>query len=315
MRKTNAKQGYAGRGNLLFLLLGVFILSGLNGCVYDRTDDCPQGIDLRLYSKTPCRTDTVYPRLSGLELRVFDRHGKLVSYRVTGDSVLTEHYTGRLEAENGLYSVTAWAGLDADAFERGFADEKSGLLFRLKRSGGLAASLEGKRIYYGESPAAFLPDPAEYGSVFEPASVNLREITNRLTVQAEGLPQTGDYEIFVESANGSMNTDGSIASDDIIKYGSSAAFTNGLLEAKLTVLKLATGCNSSLIIRNKADNSELYRGGLLGTLLLKNPSVNLDCDHDFTIRFTAKDQCNCGTYMIIGIWVNEWLVHSYESEL
>ncbi|MBF0651968.1 FimB/Mfa2 family fimbrial subunit [Dysgonomonas sp. GY75] len=314
MHKTKSNQGYAGRKKISFLLLGAFLLSGISGCVYERTQDCPQGIDLRLYSKTPC-LDTVYPRLSGLDLRVFDRRGKLVSYRQSGDSVITEHYAGRLEAENGLYSVTAWAGLDADAFERGSGDEKSGLLFRLKRSGGRASSLEGKRIYYGESPVVFLPDPAEYGSVFEPAAINLREITNRLTIQVEGLPLTGDYEAVVESANGSINTDGSIASDDRIEYGSQAAFTDGLLEARLTVLKLATGYNTSLVIRNRADNSELYRGDLLGTLLLKNPAVNLDCDHDFTIRFTAKDQCSCGTYMIMEIWVNNWLVHSYTTDL
>ncbi|MFC4677192.1 FimB/Mfa2 family fimbrial subunit, partial [Dysgonomonas termitidis] len=98
-------------------------------------------------------------------------------------------------------------------------------------------------------------------------------------------------------------------------YGSQAAFTGSLLEARLTILKLATGCNTSLVIRNRADNSELYRGDLLGTLLLKNPEVNLACDHDFTIRFTAKDQCRCGTYMITEIWVNNWLVHSYTTDL
>lgn len=315
MRKTMATQGYAGRRKIRYLLLGAFILSGISGCVYEHTDDCPQGIDVRLYSKTPCHTDTVYPRLSSLELRVFDRRDKLVSDRLSGDSVLTEHYTGRLKVENGLYSVTAWAGLDADAFERSPADEKSGLLFRLKRSGGVAASLEGKRVYYGESPVVFLPDPAEYGSVFESVAVNMQEIINRLTIQAEGLPTTGDYEVFIESANGSMHTDGSIAPDELITYGSQAAFTGSLLEARLTVLKLATGCNTSLVIRDKADNSELYRGDLLGTLLLKNPEVNLACDHDFTIRFTAKDQCQCGTYMITGIWVNNWLVHSYTTDL
>ncbi|MBF0577139.1 FimB/Mfa2 family fimbrial subunit [Dysgonomonas sp. GY617] len=311
----NAKQGGAGRGNWVFLLLGILMFSGLNGCVYDHTDDCPQGINVHLYSKTPCHTGMVYPQLSGLELSVFDRHDKQVAYHITNHSVQTEHYMGRLKVENGLYNVTAWAGLDADAFERSFSDEKSGLLFRLKRSNGLAISLEGKRIYHGKSPAVFLPDPAEYGSVFESASVNLQEITNRLTIQVEGLPLTGDYKIAIESANGSMNIDGSIAPDDLIEYGSQTAFTNGLLEARITVLKLVTGHNSSLIISNKADNSELYRGDLLGTLLLKNPDVNLDCDHDFLVRFTIRDQCGCGTYMIAAIWVNNWLVHSYTTEL
>lgn len=315
MRKTMATQGTARRRQIRYLLLGAFLLTGISGCVYERTDDCPQGIDVRLYSKTPCRIDTVYPRLSGLDLRVFDYHGRLVSDRLSSDSVLTEHYTTRMKAENGLYGVTAWSGLDADVFERHVADKKSSLLFRLKVSGGVAASLEGKRVYYGQSPVVFLPDPAEYGSVFEAVAIPVQEITNRLTIQVEGLPPTGAYEAVIESANGAMHTDGSIAPGEVITYGSQASFTGVLLEARLTILQLATGCHSSLVIRNQADHSELYRGDLLGTLLLKNPEVNLACDHDFTIRFTTQDQCQCGTYMISGIWVNNWLVHSYNTEL
>jgi hypothetical protein len=70
-----------------------------------------------------------------------------------------------------------------------------------------------------------------------------------------------------------------------------------------------------LVVFHKASGKELYRGDLLGTLLLKNPNVNLACDHDFVVRFTTEDKCDCGTYTIMEIWVNNWLVHSYEAAL
>lgn len=319
MRKTMAKQGYAGRRKIRYLLLGAFILSGISGCVYDNTDDCPQGIDVRLYSKTPCHTDTVYPHLSGLKLCVFDRNDKLVLYQAAGDAGLAEHFRKRLEVENGLYSVVAWSGLDTQAFDLSFLKEKitakNDLLFHIQRVAGQAASIDGRSVYYGESPVVFLPDPAEYGSVFESVAVNMQEITNRMAISIEGLPQADDYEVFIESANGSMRIDGSIAPDEIIRYGSAPVFSGGILEAEFTILKLATGYNNTLVVRDKRLDRDLYRGDLLGTLLLKNPEVNLACDHDFTIRFTAKDQCQCGTFMIMEIWVNNWLVHSYTTDL
>jgi hypothetical protein len=80
-------------------------------------------------------------------------------------------------------------------------------------------------------------------------------------------------------------------------------------------MSLTTGFDNTLVVRHRGSGAELYRGDLLGTLLLKNPGVNLACDHDFTIRFTTADRCDCGTYTVMEIWVNRWLVHSYETDL
>jgi hypothetical protein len=163
----------------------------------------------------------------------------------------------------------------------------------------------------------FLPDPAEYGSLFEQVKVNIQEITNRLTVQIEGLPQNNDFEVVIESENSGMNLDGSVARSNLVKYVSTTPVFDaaGILQANLTTLQLLSGYNTVLVIKNKTLGTELYRGDLLGTLLLKNPGVNLACDHDFTIRFTAADKCDCGSYMIVEIWVNNWLVHSYDTDM
>jgi len=81
------------------------------------------------------------------------------------------------------------------------------------------------------------------------------------------------------------------------------------------MLKLETGQENTLVIKSKEGETELFRGSLLGTLLLKNPEVNLACDHDFVIDFTAEDQCDCGEYIILEIRVNNWLVHSYQTNV
>lgn len=326
MQKGQRRKPHVTRGESFFSVLLVAtvllnILISVSSCIHEDMVDCPQGIDVHFYSKTPCGSDTVYPQLSELKLCVFDRNGLLVSYYGIDQIELQSYSVEVLDAGNRLFSVVAWSGLDSGVFDlnelKAGGTTKSDLLFRLQRIASLqAASLEERQVYFGESPIVFLPDPAEYGSVFESTSINLQEITNRLTIQVEGLPRSDDYEVVIESANGSMNIDGSVASDQIIRYASMSGFTdNGILEAKFTILKLITGYNSTLIVKDKKLNRELYRGDLLGTLLLKSPEVNLECDHDFNIRFTTADQCECGTYMIMKIWVNNWLVHSFNTDL
>jgi hypothetical protein len=282
--------------------------------------DCPQGINVRFYSKIACSLDTVYPeQVQDLILCVFDNNGRLVSCQQDNSVEMQAEYIQTIKAENGLFTVVAWAGLKAGPYDIRLPEEKittkADLLFRLQRAAQQAVSIEGKRVYYGESPTVFLPDPEEAGSVFENTAINLQEITNRVTISVEGLPNTEEYAVVIESANGSMNIDGSIAQDDIIRYASQPVVKEGIVEADFTLLKLETGHHNTLIIQDKKNDRELFRGDLLGTLLLRNPGVNLACDHDFMIRFTMKDQCKCGDYMIMEIWVNNWLVHSYETDL
>lgn len=299
----------------LFMLSFCFLFM-LNGCIYEEPEDCSQGINIRFYSKTSCSIDTVYPEVSDLKLCVFDRNGLLVSYQEVSHVEELSSYIKTMEVTNGLYTIIAWAGIEGDAFSINEpvvnSMTRNDPLFRLRRAAGQALSIEGKRIYYGESSAVSLPDPSVYGSVYESVAINLQEITNRVTVRLEGLPEVDNYQVMIESANGSMNIDGSIAPDETIDYYSTSSINNNIQETSFTLLKLATGYNSTLVIKDKQSGHELYRGDLLGTLLLKNPHINLSCDHDFVIRFTVEDP---GTYMNMEIRVNEWLVNNYSVDL
>ncbi|MDR0893069.1 MAG: FimB/Mfa2 family fimbrial subunit [Mediterranea sp.] len=294
----------------------------LTACVYDRREECPQGLDVQLYSKTPCSVDTLYPtNPQHLMFYLFDAEGILVSSLEEEQVRVHSTYRKRMETTAGLFTVVAWAGVDDDLFERPNAPragitKKEDLHFRLRRTQLRSSSLEGRKVYYGESAAVYIPDATDAGSIYKAAAVNLSEQTNRLQVVIDGLPDAAGYEVLIESRNGAMSLDGSVAPDDLIEYhAASTLVEEGTLTASFTLLRLSTGLSTTLIVRNSESGAELYRGDLLGTLLLKNPHVNLACDRDFTIRFTTADACRCGTYTVMEIWVNNWLVHSYNTDL
>lgn len=303
------------------LLLNILILAFLSGCIKDDYEDCVQGVDIRFYSINQCSTDTLYPQqIADITLCVFDEHGLLVGYKKNSDIKFQRNYAERINLrEGGLYTVVAWSGLNDALYDINIPQEmiskKKDLLFRLKRTLGRVSSIIGTPVYYGESPAVYVPQANGVESVFRATAVNMQEVTNRLTIIVEGLDNAENYKVDIESDNGSMNIDGTIANDEVLDYHSEQLARDNILEAQFTLLKLQTGITNTIVVTSKADGRELYRGNLLGTLLLKNPEVNLNCDHDFVIRFTTKDQCDCGTYTIAEIWVNNWLVHSYETEL
>lgn len=305
---------------VILLIAVTFVLSVFSGCIKEDYDDCTQGINVSFYSKTECQTDTVYPEnISNITLCVFDKGGTLVAHQNSNDLKLRSTYSQTIELNSGLYTVVAWAGLNSSHFDvislQDGVTKKSDLLFRLKRALDHADHLDNERIYYGEGPAVYVPQASGSESIYEHTAVNMQEITNRITIIVEGLARSEEYVVEIESDNGSMNVDGTIADDQVIDYDSELLVKDNRAEAYFTTLKLETGQTNTLVIKSKIDGRELYRGSLLGTLLLKNPNVNLNCDHDFVIRFTTQDQCSCGTYSIVEVWVNNWLVHSYDTEM
>jgi hypothetical protein len=296
------------------------VLTLLAACIRDDRTECPQGIHVQLYSTTSCGADTIYPDGSRLNLYVFDADGMLVSAGHDEQAVLNRDYVHTLDASNGLFTVVAWTGVEDTYFELPTVGKsvvtKNDLLFRLKRAAQRSVAMGEHRIYYGESAPVYLPDPERYGSVFETVRINLQEQTNRIHVSVAGLEKADSYEVVIASRNGAMSIAGKPVADELLEYASTARVTpDGVLHASFTTLKLVTGLSTTLIVRDAADGTELYRGDLLGTLLLKNPGVDLACDHDFNIAFTAADRCRCGIYTMMEIWVNNWLVHSYSTDL
>ncbi|WP_291585568.1 FimB/Mfa2 family fimbrial subunit [Bacteroides sp.] len=299
----------------------IFCLFVLSGCIKD-DDECDysQKLIVSLYSKSLCETDTVYPAgVKDIILCVFDKNDVLVTYVHKEGVILKKGYTEEVSVSGkGIHTVVVWSGINTQYFEINQLQlgktTKEDWLFRLKRSQHIAVLMEDVQVYTGESRAVYL-DGGTSG-ISEHTSVNLQEITNRLTISVEGLDRNKEeYEVYIESGNGSMKVSGSLADDETVRYNPVTSSDSERINEKFYLLKLETGHNNTIVIRNKISGKELYRGSLLGTLLLKNPEVDLNCDHDFIIKFTAQDQCECGTYTIKEIWVNNWLVHSYDAEM
>ncbi|MCD8166146.1 MAG: FimB/Mfa2 family fimbrial subunit [Bacteroides sp.] len=306
----------------LFLWVTVIIFLLLSSCVKEDEDKCSglRGVDIRFYSSTVCQADTVYPQQIGdLLYGVFDEKEILVSYEQLSNVELSAGYSRHVTLTSGLYTVVAWSGIDPEYYTvSGWqigVTWKSDFLLRVIREGSGVTLPADISLFYGESPALYIPESKGPETYYAWAAVNMMEITNRLTVSVEGLSDPEAFEVFIEVDNGSMNVNGSMAADEVIEYQATESVTGSVLTASVVLLKLETGITNTLVIRSRTTGTEVFRGNLLGTLLLKNPEVNLACDHDFTIRFTAEDQCECGTYIMTEIWVNNWLVHSYDFEM
>lgn len=307
------------------ILAAILLLGGLSivlssGCIREgQGSGCDLFLDIHFYSKTECQGEREYPEeIENMALLLFDEHGVLVDYRINLEVNLDSSYTERMSIkEIGRYTIDTWAGVIDPAFF--IVDPQIGtttrdnLFIKLRRTQGQFFPIDGIKVYFGESIP--LDATSENYSSAVNTSINLREITNRLTVTVEGLDgELENYEINVESNDGSMTLEGTLAPDDVMRYDYTERSAIGLLMADFTILKLEQGYVNDLVIRNTKTEVELFRGDLLETLLLKNPTINMACTNDFRLRFKADEIGSDGTYMITGIWVNDWQVHSYDLD-
>lgn len=310
----------------LILLLGT-ALSACDGFIYDDTKDCPQGVYVNFYSQTLCQTDSSYlGEVSNLYLLAFDIEGKLVKAITQKDVNLSKNYSVLMPLKGGVYSFIGWTGLNA-SFDltqlKSRLTTKADVLLKLKQDAKLLELLSGKQIYQGESLLVHLPDAKTHGSVYKHTSINLRERTNRIKVEIElheslkGLANIEDFEVAISSANGILNIDGSMPlGGNTIQYPYQKLLQEGRITANFTLLSLKMGYNNRILLKNKKSGEVMFSGDLIGSILMKNENVNLDCENDFTVKFVIKDKClDCYTYLCWAIYVNDWIVHSYETEV
>ncbi len=301
----------------LILFAGIVLI--LSGCVGEDRDECgSQWLNIHFYSKNSCRADTVYPaEIHTVLFGIFNAEGILATSYEKKNIQIQSGYFEPVEVAPGDYSVIAWSGIDNANYDifplQNGITTKEDLLFRLKRVQNQANSITGTYVFFGESPVVSVPENSGRNDVFERVDVNMQEITNRITVSLEDVPSGDEFEIIILSDNGSMNVNGIIANDDIINYPAVYSLEEKSIHADFTVLKLQSNRINTLIIRNITAGTEIYNGDLLNALILKNPDIDLSCDHDFVIRFTLEEQN--GTYAIANVYINGWLLHSYNTNM
>jgi hypothetical protein len=301
--------------------LAAWAAIALWGCdIRDEAGDCALSV-VSLYSQTPCDAAAEYPEsIDAVNVLAFDGEGILYQSYESGSIKALRDYSLQVPLPEGLYNIMAWSGLDGNVLDmsrlKAGTARAEDIIFSLRASDAGLSLPHGTRIYCGVSAPLIITDDSRRFDDFRNTAVNMLEITNRVNVVLDGLPDPADYEAVIETTATAMCADGTLAvGAETQRYIPESYVRDLALTADFTLLKLDVAYDNMLVIRSKADGKELFRGSLLGTLLLKNPYVNPQCQNDFTIRFTADDICECGTYMITEIWVNSWLVHSYDANL
>ena len=308
------------------------ILGACDSLIFEELEDCPQGVYVKFHTMTPCDVDSQFVgEVSDLILFAFDENGLLVTSVTQHNVILNSSYEVFVPVSDGYYSFIAWTGLNDNFSNSSFTNgvtSKSDVMTKLNTNSGVAANLNNKKVYHGESSVIFLPDPYEYGSVFKHTSINLKEITNRIKLIVEFDETTmKEYNIHalqvnISSANSTLRIDGTMPlNESSVEYPSAPHFDNNSSTWNFTMLKLQTGYNNKLNIvytGNDKEGETVFDGDLIAGILLmaSEQGVNLDCENDFTIKVLIKDYCvDCWTHFSCSIYVNDWHIHSYSTEL
>ncbi|HML66122.1 MAG TPA: FimB/Mfa2 family fimbrial subunit [Dysgonomonas sp.] len=305
---------------------------GCDSLIYDDLKDCPQGVYVKFYSKTPCADDSLFiGNVSSLIVFAFDQQDKLSTTVQQQNVNLSRDFEVLVPVSNGNYSFIAWAGINDKFKKQTFTPgvtTRQDVMMTINSTNNVAERLnKTERIWHGESPVVFLPNPEEYGSLYKHTAINLKELTNRVKIIIEfdkATMKTYDpskLNVAVSSANSTVHIDGSMPMNTpVLTYPS--------IETKLeentgswyySMLALKTGYSNKLNITYTGNDKEetVFDGDLIASILLRavDKGVNLDCENDFTVKFLIKDYCaECWTHFSCSIYVNDWLVHSYSTD-
>lgn len=319
------------------ILITLFALGtiywGCDSLIYDDLSDCPQGVYVKFYAMTPCESDSSFiGNVASLTLFAFDENDLLVASESRLNVNLDRNFEVLVPVSNGSFTFIAWAGVDDKFTQRAFTTgntTKTDVMLTLNAAAGVASDLYGTQVWQGKSPVVFLPDPDEYGSVYKQTAVNLREVTNRieLIIEFDSNSMQGydlrELHTEVSSANGALHIDATMPlKQDVLIYPSSTPTYNDNVAAwNYTMLVLKPGYDNNLRIwytGNVTEGETVFNGDLIAMILLAavDGTTNFDCDNDFTIRVVIKDYCaECPTNFSCAIYVNDYLVHSYQTEL
>lgn len=308
-------------------LLALFLVGVLTSCkhhVYDELASCSRGVYINIYEQTECADAPSFPEVKSLHIYAFDEQDRWVSTTKNTDFRLSA--TGEILVpvpSHGRYSFVIWANVD-DHFQLKEFNKQStrkDVLLLLQRESQKAVALGQHKLYVGTSPRVVVGSEESF---FPHTKVNIREITNRINVRVVGFEKPKEFAIELRSNNGTYVAEGGIFKHEQLSYPTkmeylpNSKYPNELdLFARFSTLKLETGRSNDLIIRKIDNGEEIFKADLVGAILLSPNAnnINLRCLNDFDVLVKVR-KCECPNgYMAIELWINEWLVHSYEVDL
>lgn len=253
--------------------------------------------------------------------------------------------------QDKLYTVYAWVGLNGKFQKKDLAvgARLTDVFASLKtESGSNFLKLADDRVYLSEAPrTVLLKNPAKNGSQEEHIALSVGEKTYRLNLSVVldksirdrklSPVSTREFGITVSSANGVYAYNGEHPSNSpVTNYvpNSDVVYGDTALTAKYTLLdfnpgKQSNGLQSTVRITHTKNGQtrevplpEEIQHDLIAAIqaYASRPenkfSFNLNCEHDIDLKFLIKDKCtDCGNYMCTGVYINDWLVHSFKTVL
>ena len=339
----------------VFFTLGLgFLLSGCESMFHDDLDNCPQAVYVKLYNTT-CKADFIgLNTQSNVHLLAFDEDNKLAASAELKDIDLGNKQKGFTEVrlpiksdtpdQDRVYNIYAWTGVNGKFSAEAKIGDKKDQVFASLRSGAESqyVNLGSDRVYFGQAGrSVVLKNPAKNGSQEDHIAVPVGELTYRLNVSVvldksmlgrKNPPSIREFGLQINSGNGTYNYDGTHAINSAIngyQPNGPVVYNDTALVAKYTVMDLQTGLGSQVRISHSKNGQTRdvempidIQHDLIAAILAyaSKPenkfSFNLNCEHDIDLKFLIKDKCDgCGQYMCTGVFINDWLVHTFDTEL
>ena len=314
----------------------------------------PGVVYVKLYNTT-CKADSIgLNTQSNVHLLAFDEDNRLAASTELKDIDLGNKQEGFTEVrfpiksdtldQDRVYNIYAWTGVNGKFSADAKIGQKKAEIFASLRSGAESqyVNLGYDRVYFGQANhSVVLKDSAKNGTREQHIAVSVGELTYRLNVSVVldksmlgrvNPPSIREFGLEIKSGNGTYNFDASHALNSAImtyQPNGPVVYNDTALVAKYTVMDLQTGLGSQVRISHSRNGLtrdvempidiqyDLVAAILAYASKPENKfSFNLNCEHDIDLKFLIKDKCDgCGQYMCSGVFINDRLVHTFDTEL
>lgn len=322
--------------------------TALTGCnaIYDDEGDCSVRYHVKFrYDTNIKEADAFASQVNAVSLYLFDpADGHLVwSGEESGAALASEGYTMKVDVLPGRYDAIAWChGYRDDAAGFTFAGggdvrSKADLVCRMERSTGADGAYSDRDLhglYHVAANGVTFPD--SYGDVTLPP-LRLTKDTNVLQIMlqhVDGAPMNKDeYTITVTDANGLLNYDNRLLSDETITYrpwslisgvtsmpdanGGRAITEVSAVIAELSLCRLMADHKPILTVTHKEKDGSIRTVlslPLIEYLLMVKGNYHrhytdqqyLDYQDEYTMTFFLDAENHWDTTQ--GIYINSWRV-------
>lgn len=303
------------RLSIWIIALLLLTSTGCDSLIYEDLSECPQGVNFKFYSQTPCENSPKYPsQIKQVRVFAFDQNNVLVEeYSATGVTLSGDYQLETPFYKIGAFTFVAWGGEDLSAykfseFTKGVTTKQQMLVSLQKQAN--KVTTHPRPVYVGVTNEPLtIADRSKIGSIFDLVQFNMQELTNRVSFTIRGLSKTDNYSITITDDNSVYTITGDFAPDTRFDYITDMRREGDALKADFVLLKLAEKRNAVLTITNTTTGEVEYSVNLIEGLILYKaqsgePPYKLQCDHDFNIDLFFE------THMLVKAVVNNWNVVS-----